>query len=197
MKRAWWAGVVGLLALAGCGSRDFGDGGAVPGVLRFDAAMIGHRDAAVPDDAAVLRDAGLRDAGPRDAGGRPDAYVPPRDAGTTVRTCTGVATSCSLVGTYGCTSQQGCYLGGECTGSARYCSSYFSSYSCSRQEGCYWSSYSEYCSGISRSCYGYTGSASCTYQEGCSWRTTCEGSAWSCSLLTASECLSQDGCYLR
>lgn len=181
-------------AVLACGGGDPGaaddDGGLrgpTGGRLTFDAAMLDEVDAFVP----LPPDGGPppRDAGP----------PPPRDAGRidAGRRCTGVASSCLVVGSISCTSQRGCYRDGDCRGVSRSCYSIYSSYSCARQDGCYWSSSRDDCSGSARSCSAYSGSASCTGQDGCRWEDDCTGSAYPCNLLTPTECTSQRGCYLE
>jgi hypothetical protein len=159
--------------------------------LRFDAAMLDPSDAGAPprDSGPVVPptrpDTG-RDAG-RDAGPPP----PP----STRYVCRGISTSCSAISNLGCDDQLGCRLGGECTGSARGCYSYYSSYACGSQDGCYWSSYYDNCSGSARSCRGFSSTLSCGGQDGCRWSDRCEGVARSCDrFFTAEGCYGHRGC---
>lgn len=181
-------GVLTVTTLAACGGApdDLADAsaprGPAGGRLVFDASMLEDPiDAWVPP----VPDAG----GSRDAG-------PPPDAGGE-RTCTGLSTSCSSIGAISCTSQRGCRVDGECTGSARSCYSIFDSYTCYSQDGCYWSSSGRDCGGSASSCRTYSFRSSCTSQDGCRWEDRCDGVATPCSLLAEWECELQRGCVLR
>lgn len=170
---------IGLALAVGCSPHrpretDAGIVGPEGGVLTFDAAMLEHPDTG--HDAA-----------------RGDAYIPPYDAG---QSCHGVAESCSIVGSFGCATQQGCYAHGDCMGLASGCYDFFSSFTCTSQDGCYWSSSTSYCSGSARPCDLEGGSASCASQEGCYWQDGCAGVATSCyALFTSASCTAQLGCY--
>lgn len=120
-------------------------------------------------------------------------------AGTCERVyrCTGSVTPCSLLSSFSCTTVTGCRVGGTCSGFAGSCFSQFSSFSCGSLDGCYWSFSSDYCSGSARSCSLYSSELSCENQGSCSWTPDCEGVAYGCSILDASECTSQPGCSLE
>ena len=155
---------------------DAGVRGPEGGVLTFDAAMLVRVDAgAMPHDA-----------------GHSDTHVTGIDAG---HRCTGVAESCSLVGSTSCISQRGCTRSGNCSGLESLCYDFFDSFSCGSQDGCYWSSLTRSCAGSAWPCHLESGTASCSSQRGCSWTYTCTGSATPCSLLLQSECSLQLGCF--
>lgn len=167
--------ILAVYLLAACSS-DPSDGGTQGGVIvvdedQFDGSNSGSKPDAKVDGATVPG---------KDAGGAP--------------TCKGSASSCSLRTSSKCLPSLGCTMGGDCTGSARGCYSYYDLYSCSSQQGCFWSSYSKNCSGSSSSCY-LMGSSSCTGQEGCYWSDKCEGLAFACSTMSVTTCASQPGCY--
>lgn len=109
--------------------------------------------------------------------------------------CGGVATDCSLVSTLTCTTQDGCRLGGDCTGVSRSCSSYSSSATCNAQLGCSWSSSSSSCNGSAWTCTTTSAETNCRSIEGCTWQETCDGFSTSCFLLeTQATCDAQQGC---
>lgn len=111
----------------------------------------------------------------------------------TPKSCHGVVASCLTRSSATCSLVKGCSTSGECGGVSSSCYGR-SMYSCSSQEGCYWSGVSKLCSGSAWSCSLFSGSYGCNLQEGCNWRTTCDGVATSCILLSEYECTSQPGC---
>lgn len=116
--------------------------------------------------------------------------------GSGVPYCAGLATPCSLLTGFECTSSSGCRDDSRCSGVAESCYSQFSSFSCNDVEGCYWSSSSESCSGSSRSCSGFSLSSSCVSQPGCNWSESCSGIARSCDETLTALCTTQPGCSL-
>jgi len=186
--------LVGLSAVlvAGCGSGESG---------RPDAGIRGPEGGTLTFDAAMLDDPDSAmpppaDTGVRDTGVRDtgvrDTGV--RDTGTSTGVCTGYARSCSVLTDTECLDALGCSLDSTCEGYASSCYSQYSSYTCNSQRGCYWSSYSSDCSGSAWSC-SLLSSSECYRQRGCSTSRRCTGVSRSCSSLTLQYlCDSQPGC---
>jgi hypothetical protein len=134
-------------------------------------------------------DAGRSDAGgPRDTGGGGGTDSPGPQS------CEGTATPCDLLSGTACTSTDGCYASGDCTGFARSCSSFTSSGTCGGQLGCYWSSTTSSCAGSAWSCSTTSAEENCRSIMGCTWMDGCSGFS-SCILQdTETACLAVMGC---
>jgi hypothetical protein len=116
--------------------------------------------------------------------------------GSGIPICDGIATPCSSLSDYQCTSALGCSLEGDCSGYPPSCYSQSTNYLCIRVDGCYWSTYYDNCSGSPRSCRLYSGQYTCNGQPGCRWDESCEGTPLDCETVGLSGCDTQPGCQV-